>query len=154
MNKNPFMMLVNAARTATEDPLQKFKFRVIIPGIPSSIGFQTVSGLSEETEVVEYDESGFPYTHKLPGKNSVGEVTMERGMFADASMQDVYKSTLQNPDFRNTFIVQLLDRFGEVQRTWKLAEAWVSSWEGSDLDASSSDVAIETITVQFEYFLD
>lgn len=151
--KNVLNLKVHAARTASEDPLQKFKFRVTIPGIPSTIGFQTVSGLSEETEVVEYKESGFDYTHKLPGNNSVGEVTMERGMFADSSMQDIYKNTLTNPDFRNTMIIQLLDRFGNVQRTWKLAEAWISSWEGSDLDASSSDVAIETIKVQFEHFL-
>lgn len=153
MKNNPFMLAVNAARTASEDPLQKFKFRVTIPGIPSTIGFQTVSGLSEETEVVEYEESGFGYAHKLPGKTTVGEVTMERGMFADVSMYDVYRQTVTNPNFRNTMIIQLLDRFGNVKRTWKLAEAWVSKWEGSDLDATSSDVAIETITVQHEYFL-
>lgn len=153
MKNNPFVLAVNAARTASEDPLQKFKFRVSIPGVPGTIGFQTVSGLSEETEVVEYIESGFEHTHKLPGKHSVGELSLERGMFSDASMQDVYHDALSNPDFRNTIIIQLLDRFGEAKRTWKLAEAWVSAWEGSDLDADSSDVAIETITIQYEYFL-
>lgn len=153
MKYNKFMLPVEAARTASEDPLQQFKFRVSIPGIPSTIGFQSVSGLSEETEVVEYMESGFRHTHKLPGKHSVGEVKLERGMFADASMQEVYHDALTNPDFRNTMIIQLLDRFGEAKRTWKLAEAWVSGWEGSDLDTDSSDVAVETLTVQFEYFL-
>lgn len=152
MKMDNLVLMAHAARTSSEDPLQKFKFRVTIPGIPSQIGFQKVSGLSKEVNVVEYDESAFEYTHKLPGKTKFGEVTMERGMFADSSMLDQMK-VIQNPDYRTTMIVQLMDRFGNVQRTWKLAEAWISKWEGSDLDATSDDVAIETITVQYEYML-
>ena len=152
MKMDNLVLMAHAARTSSEDPLQKFKFRVTIPGIPSQIGFQKVSGLSKEINVVEYDESAFEYTHKLPGKTKFGEVTMERGMFSDSSMLDQMK-VIQNPDYRTTMIVQLMDRFGNVQRTWKLAEAWISKWEGSDLDATSDDVAIETITVQYEYML-
>lgn len=152
MNRNPFVIQAHAARTSSEDPLQKYKFRVSIPGVPSQIGFQKVSGLSEEVNVVEYDESAYAYTHKLPGKTKFGEVTMERGMFSDNSMLEQLK-VIQNPEFRTTIIIQLMDRFGNVQRTWKLAEAWISKWEGSDLDATSDDVAIETITVQYEYML-
>lgn len=152
MNRNPFVIQAHAARTSSEDPLQKYKFRVSIPGVPSQIGFQKVSGLSEEVNVVEYDESAYAYTHKLPGKAKFGEVTMERGMFSDNSMLEQLK-VIQNPEFRTTIIIQLMDRFGSVQRTWKLAEAWISKWEGSDLDATSDDVAIETITVQYEYML-
>ena len=152
MKMDNLVLMAHAARTSSEDPLQKFKFRVTIPGIPSQIGFQKVSGLSKEVNVVEYDESAFEYTHKLPGKTKFGEVTMERGMFSDSSMLDQMK-VIQNPDYRTTMIVQIMDRFGNVQRTWKLAEAWISKWEGSDLDATSDDVAIETITVQYEYML-
>lgn len=152
MKMDNLVLMAHAARTSSEDPLQKFKFRVTIPGIPSQIGFQKVSGLSKEVNVVEYDESAFEYTHKLPGKTKFGEVTMERGMFSDNSMLDQMK-VIQNPDYRTTMIVQLMDRFGNVQRTWKLAEAWISKWEGSDFDATSDDVAIETITVQYEYML-
>ena len=152
MKMDNLVLMAHAARTSSEDPLQKFKFRVTIPGIPSQIGFQKVSGLSKEVNVVEYDESAFEYTHKLPGKTKFGEVTMERGMFSDSSMLDQMK-VIQDPDYRTTIIVQLMDRFGNVQRTWKLAEAWISKWEGSDFDATSDDVAIETITVQYEYML-
>lgn len=152
MKMDNLVLMAHAARTSSEDPLQKFKFRVTIPGIPSQIGFQKVSGLSKEVNVVEYDESAFEYTHKLPGKTKFGEVTLERGMFADNSMLDQMK-VIQNPEYRTTVIIQLMDRFGGVKRTWKLAEAWISKWEGSDLDATSDDVAIETITVQYEYML-
>lgn len=66
----------------------------------------------------------------------------------------LYKKVLTDSNLRNTVIIEILDRFGNTKRTYKLAEAWVSKWEGSDLDASSDDVAIEKLTVQFEYFLD
>lgn len=143
-----------AARTTSVDPLQKFKFRLTIPGLPSGIGFQKVSGLTHEVGVTEYDEGGFDYTHKLPGRQKVGEVTAERGSYADNSFQNLLKQTLTNPSMRNTVIFEQLDRYGATVRTYKLAEAWVSKWEGSDADASSDDVAIEKLTIQFEYFLD
>ena len=143
-----------AARTTSVDPLQKFKFRLTIPGLPSGIGFQKVSGLTQEVGVTEYDEGGFGYTHKLPGRQKVGEVTAERGSYADKSFQNLLQKTLTNPNMRNTVIIEHLDRFGNAVRTYKLAEAWVSKWESSDFDASSDDVAIEKLTIQFEYFLD
>ena len=143
-----------AARTTSTDPLQKFKFRLTVPGLPSGIGFQKVSGLTHEVGVTEYDEGGFDYTHKLPGRQKVGEVTAERGSYADNSFQNLLKQTLTNPSMRNTVIFEQLNRYGEAVRTYKLAEAWVSKWEGSDADAGSDDVAIEKLTIQFEYFLD
>lgn len=152
--KDLFVLDVQAARTTASDPLQKFMFRVTINGMPSSIGFQKVSGLSKEMGVVEYREGGYDYAHKLSGRPKVGEVTMERGAFADRSLEELWKKTLMDSSARNTIIIEMLDRQGNVSRTYKLAEAWVSKWEGSDLDATSDDVAIEKITVQHEYFLD
>ena len=56
---------------------------------------------------------------------------------------------------RKTLIIEIMNKSGTAaMKTYKLAEAWVSKWEASDLDASSSDVAIEKITVQYESFLD
>lgn len=142
-----------AARTLANDPLQKFMFRVTVPGLPAGIGFQKVGGLSREVGVVEYLEGLYNYTHKLAGREKVGEVTLERGSYASKELEDAYTKILKDPKARNTVIIEILDRFGKAKRTYKLAEAWVSKWEGSDLDATSDDVAIEKITIQFEYFL-
>lgn len=141
------------ARTYANDPLQMFRFRVSMPGLPAGMGFQKVSGLSREIGVVEYDEGGYSHTHKLTGKEQGGEVTLEKGMFANTDLEEVYKRSLNNPDYRTTVIIEQLDKFGKVARSWTLAEAWVSKWEGSELDATSEDVAIESITIQFEYYL-
>ena len=142
------------ARTIANDPLQKFMFRVTIPGLPTGLGFQKVGGLTREVGVVEYLEGLSKYTHKLPGREKVGEVTLERGSYATKELEAQYKKVLTDSNLRNTVIIEILDRFGNAKRTYKLAEAWVSKWEGSDLDASSDDVATEKLTVQFEYFLD
>lgn len=147
-------MKAYAARTVGNDPLQKFMFRVSIPGLPAGMGFQKVGGLNREVGVVEYLEGLYQYTHKLPGREKVGEVTLERGTYASKELEALYKKTLKSKNFRNTVVIEILNRFGETKKTYKLAEAWVSKWEGTDLDASSDDVAIEKITLQFEYFLD
>ena len=148
-------MTAHAARTASLDPLQKYRFRVIIPGLTSEIGFTTVSGLDLEVGVSEYNEGGYPYTHKIPAKPKTSEVTCERGLYSgDSDIFEMVKTTLTNPNFRQTIVIQHLDRFGNVGKEYKLAECWASKWETGGLDASSDDVATETLTLQYEYLLD
>ena len=142
-----------AARTIEADPLQSFMFKVSIPGIPTGVGFQKVGGLGREVEVVEYFENMYDHAHKLPGRESVSEVTFERGMYADDYLQTLYEKVFNNNTVRNTVVIQVCDRFGAIKREFKCAEAWFSKYECADLDATSSDVIIETLTMVFEYFL-
>lgn len=142
-----------ASRTIEADPLQSFMFRVSIPGLPTGVGFQKVGGLSREVEVVEYLENMYDHTHKLPGRETVSDVTFERGMYADNYLQGIYEKVFNNNTVRNTVVIQVCDRFGKIRREFKCAEAWFSKYECADLDATSSDVIIETLTMAFEYFL-
>ena len=142
-----------ASRTIEADPLQSFMFRVSIPGLPTGVGFQKVGGLSREVEVVEYLENMYDHAHKLPGRETVSDVTFERGMYADDYLQGIYEKVFNNNTVRNTVVIQICDRFGKIRREFKCAEAWFSKYECADLDATSSDVIIETLTMAFEYFL-
>ena len=142
-----------ASRTIEADPLQSFMFRVSIPGLPTGVGFQKVGGLSREVEVVEYLENMYDHTYKLPGRETVSDVTFERGMYADDYLQGIYEKVFNNNTVRNTVVIQVCDRFGKIRREFKCAEAWFSKYECADLDATSSDVIIETLTMTFEYFL-
>ena len=143
----------HASRTIEQDPLQAFMFKVQIGGLPTGVGFQKVAGLSREVAVVEYLENMYRHTHKLPGRESVGEVTFERGMYADDYLQKMYETVFNNNKSRNTVVIQVCDRFGNVRREFQLAECWFSKYEVGDLDATSDDVIIETLTMQYEYFL-
>ena len=142
-----------ASRTMEADPLQSFMFKVSIPGLPTGVGFQKIGGLSREVEVVEYLENMYQHTHKLPGRECVSEVTFERGMYADDYLQTLYEKVFTDKNVRNTVVIQITDRFGKIRREFKCAEAWFSKYECADLDATSSDVIIETMTMVFEYFL-
>jgi phage tail-like protein len=147
------MLKVYAQRTVSNNPLGKFNFRVSLTGLPAGLGFQKVSGLNRELGVVEYREGLNPHTRKLTGIEKVGEVTLERGAYISKELENLYKKSLEDRNTRNVLIIEVLSPSGEVLRSHKLAEAWVSKWEFSDLDASSDDPIIESITVQFERFL-
>lgn len=151
--KNVFTTKAYASRTISQDPLQSFMFRVTIAGLPTGIGFQKVSGLSREVAVVEYLENMYDHKHKLPGRESVGEITFERGMYADDFLQTQYETVFNNDACRSTVVIQVCDRFGNIRREFQLAECWFSKYEVGDLDATSDDVIVETLTMQFEYFL-
>lgn len=151
--KKFFVNKADASRSVENDPLQKFMFRVTIPGLPAGLSFQKVSGLSREVAIVEYLEGMYQYAHKLAGREKVGDITLERGAYASDELLAEYKRVLTDPARRSTIIIEYLDRFGNTKRTYTLAEAWITKWEGSDLDATSDDVAIEKITIAFEYFL-
>lgn len=142
-----------ASRTVEEDPLQSFMFRVSIAGLPTGVGFQKVGGLSREVAVVEYLENMYSHTHKLPGRETVGEITFERGAYADDHLQNLYETVFNNNALRNNVNIQICDRFGSIRREFQLAECWFSKFEMGDLDATSDDVIIETLTMQFEYFM-
>lgn len=151
-----FVVEAHAVRTFIADPLQSYKFQLSISGIPATVGFSKVGGMSREYEVVEYLENMFDYTHKLPGREKVGEVTFERGMYAgDETLWDAFKyvATMGPSGTRRDCTLNVLDRWGNVRRTFQLAECWFSKFETGDFDASSSEVIIETLTMQFENFL-
>ena len=142
-----------ASRTVEQDPLQAFMFRVSISGLPTGVGFQKVGGISREVGVVEYLENMYSHAHKLAGREKVGEITFERGMYADNYLQTMYETIIKNTNSRSDVTIEVCDRFGNVRRKFQLAECWFSKYECGDLDATSDDVIIETLTMQFEYFL-
>ena len=142
-----------ASRTMEADPLQSFMFKVSIPGLPTGVGFQKIGGLSREVEVVEYLENMYQHTHKLPGRESVSEVTFERGMYADDYLQTLYEKVFTDKNVRNTVVIQITDRFGKIRREFKCAEAWFSKYECADFYVTSNDVIIETMKLGFECFL-
>ena len=141
------------ARTVETDPLQSFMFRVSIPESGIEIGFQKVSGLSREMAVVEYLESMYEHVYKLAGREKVGDVTFERGMYADDKMEQLFDRIVKDVTSRCTVVITIMDRGGTVRRTFTCAECWFSKYECGDLDASSDDVIIETVTMAFEYFI-
>jgi len=137
---------------ARTDPFPRYQFLVEIEGIARA-GFMTVSGLEEETEVREYRE-GTDQTsvRKLAGLNSYSPIVLEMGSTFDTSLWDwrqrVRREGAQG-NRKSISIIQQNEAQEEVKR-WQVFDAWPSKFTAPELDASSSDNAVESVEIQHE----
>lgn len=143
------------------DPYKAFRFEVEIAGnmVFAKAGFQKVTGLKMDTEVIEYREGGDSLTvSKTPGLTTFEPITLERGMSTDTDMWDWASKIfdyhdvdqVNSPQFRANVTIKLRDRNGDIAKIWEVPNAWVSSYETGDFDAQGNNVMIERITVQHE----
>jgi phage tail-like protein len=130
------------------DPLQKFQYRIGIEGLPE-IGFSRASGLELETEVTEYREGGYPSTHKLPGLVKTGTITLEKGSIPTNDLYDLYREALTSGN-RRTVTILHCDFAGQPVKQYVLDECWASKFTAPEFDGSSSEVAVETLELQYE----
>jgi phage tail-like protein len=136
------------ARTMANDPIQQFRFKIEIGGV--AFGARTVSGLEKEVEVAEYAEGGYPNIRKLPGRAKTGVISIERGAFKDKKVANYVNDALTKSNFRKTVVVIEQDRFGKGVRQWVCTEAWASKFTAPEKDATSSDVSVDKIELQYE----
>jgi phage tail-like protein len=132
-------------------PLPKFHFRVEWGG--AKIGFSEVSGLSVETDVVEYRDSVSPEFHKIkmPGMQKFGNITMKRGIFqGDNDFFKWWKTVALNTIERRDVTISLLNENHEPVIVWKIKNAWPSKVQSTDLKSDDNGVAIETIELAHE----
>jgi phage tail-like protein len=134
-------------------PLPKFYFSVQL-GDDKDVTFQEVTGLQTENKVIEYRHGNSPNfsTIKMPGLNSVGNVTLKKGIFAkDAKFFAWFLETKKRESFkRRVVVINLLDEGGNPKITWTLNNAWPSKVTGTDLKSDGNDVAVESIEIAFE----
>jgi len=132
-----------------KDAIHAFSFRVEIEGVDVGF-FRSVSGLSIETEVVEFREGGSDVIRKLPGVTKYPNIVLKRGFTGNTALYDWYKSiTNQNPVRVNGTIV-MFDAGGTQLATWHFFNGWPAKWEGPDFDATKNELAIETIEIAHE----
>src|SRR5690348_10351202 len=126
------------------DPLRGFRFRVEIDGITSG-GFVRVKGLQRELKHESFREGGVnDYEHKLVTQVSFPSVVLERGL----ALEDLWKWAQAAADGdiqRKTIWIRLQDEAGDKAWAWQLDWAIPVKWACSDLDANSSQVAMESI---------
>ena len=128
------------------DPYKNFKFRVEIQGV-SVAGFSECSGFGTEVDVVEYREGGDHVIRKLPGLVKVSDITLKRGVTASNELQDWHRKVIEGKTERRSGSIILLDDDGTEVVRWNFFEAWPRKWEGPTLNAKTSEVAIETLTL-------
>ena len=145
------VIVVNAQRTQRQDPLPAFLFSVEING--QNVGFfKSVGGLKIETDVIEYQEGGDGggTIHKLAGATHYANIRLTRGFTGDRALYDWFVATKKpNPTRVNGRII-MLNNHGTQVAAWRFVNGFPVKWEGPDLDASTNEVAIESIEIAHE----
>ena len=147
-------------------PLTKMNFLVSIPDLSGSMAaFSEVSGIEASVDVVEFRQGNAHSLApvKIPGLVKHGNITLKMGYtigngFKTWIQECVSETRGAMP--RKTVTIELLDiRNGSPNSayetikeniTWILKEAWVTKYSGPDLNASASEVAIETVELAYE----
>ena len=134
-------------------PLPKFRFSVDFGTELTNVGFQEVSGLDKEVQVIEYRASNSPLfsTVKMPGIAKYGNVTMKRGIFVnDNTFWNWMNQNRMGTIARRTVIIRLLNENNEVAMQWTLNNAWPTKITSTDLKSAGTEVAVDSIEIAYE----
>lgn len=126
-------------------------FQVEITGIDTiNTEFVSVSGVVSETEEIEFMHGVDPYVRKSAGRLSYEPVVLER---VYKGVDDFYRWRLEveNGNIeRRDVTIRMLDASFTPVRAMMLEQAWPIKWEMPDMDATSSNAAIERISLSVE----
>ena len=132
------------------DPYGQFNFLVEIDGVVQG-GFSECSGLTTDTNVIEYREGNeITTTRKLPGLMKYNNIVLKRGWTTDRKLWDWRKKVIDGKTERQSGTIVLLDEARNPAIRWNFREGWPSKWEGPALNAKTSEVAIETLEIAHE----
>ena len=126
------------------NPLRGFRYLVEMEGLASG-GFLRVKGLARELKHESYREGGVnEYEHKLATQVSYPVVVLERGL----ALEELWKWAQDAADGnieRRTVWVRLQDEANEKAWAWQIENAIPVKWSCTDLDASNSQVLVESL---------
>ncbi len=142
-------------------PISKFYFLVTLKGglVEGDISFQEVSGLDQETDIMENGHVDSPTfgTIKMPGMIKNTNVVCKKGIIsADKGLLDMFNDIFKDKKYyatlaeRMTITIKLLDEKGEPVMTWELTRAFPAKLQGTDLKSDSSEIAIEMMEFAHE----
>ncbi len=130
------------------DPFRGFNFRVEIDNTAVA-GFREAGGLTMNTDAVDYREGTDVPLHvrKLTGLRKFSNITLKRGYTTNEDLWKWYKNVLNGvTDRRNGAIVLQDEQHNDVLR-WQFENGFICKWEGPAMNATSNDVAVESIEI-------
>lgn len=137
------------------DPFRSYNFKLLKEGSSVLLGhFTRCSGIGVEVEAIDFREGGSTAVTRLAGPVRYADVTLEYGLTANAELWDWMTQVAAGrpkQEYQKNVSVVLLDADGTTERMrWDLEAAWPRSWKGAPLDASATQIAIETVTLVFD----
>lgn len=131
-------------------PLGKFRYKVEIEGVTAG-GFTEVSGFDASIDVIEYREGDMVQTPmKLPGLKKYGNITLKKGVMDTKALYDWMAVGLEKNVKRATVTITLIDINGENAASWQVIKAWPTKYTAPDFNATSSEIAVDTLEIAHE----
>ena len=124
-------------------------FTVEFQGLSVQLGYFTqVSGFSSQVDVMEYAEGGQNmFVHRLPSRVKQGNITLKRGVItSEHALLDWYNKTVVQVQ-PVTLVITLTDSEDNPIKVWNFANAYPVKWTGTDVNASSTEFATESLEI-------
>lgn len=149
--------------TLLEDPLVGYRFLVTLdpadaylPPAQAALvtlvaagGFEEVSGLGADLEVLGYAEGGQnDFMHQLPVRHSWNRISLKRGLVRDPGLWFWYQAGLtQSLGARRDGAILLLMPSGVPAVAWIFRAGLAAKWSGPQLSATQAAIAVESIEI-------
>jgi len=139
---------------------KKFAFQVEIDQVASA-AFTKCSSLEGEVAKVEQWEGGRLIPDKSPGRLTISDVTLERGVAnGDSDLYewwlDVVRMTanqgLVSPLYKRPVDIIQMDRDQTELKRWTLDNAWPTKFTAGDWDNTADENVVEMLVLTFDTF--
>jgi len=132
-------------------PYKKFNYKVLIDNTEEA-GFSEVSAPDISSDPVEYREGNMAgmTPGKQPGILKYSNVTLKRGTTDSQVFVDWMKTVQEGAVKRKTVVITLMDDTMSDVASWELEKAWPTKYTAPDVNATSNEVAIESLELVCE----
>lgn len=154
-------------------PMTSMNF-VVTAGSQGEAAFSEISGIEASVDIVEFRQGNSPQLTpiKIPGLVHHGNVTLKYGYIIDDGFRQWVIKCVSNArgvvdaTFRADVRVELLNtgqsaampstktdtagQEGAGTNVWVFKDAWVTKYNGPDMNAMNSEIAIESIELAYE----
>jgi phage tail-like protein len=128
-----------------------FRFRVEFDHVQHG-GFSRVKGLAREIKIDAHREGGLnEFEHKLASLTTYGNLTLERGL-VDDYLWAWHDAATEGRITRKDLVIGVHDRTGNEVWRWLVTGAIPVKWTGTDLDATSAQVLVESVELAHHGF--
>jgi phage tail-like protein len=153
-------------------PLTQMNFLVTLGNGKGSAAFSEVTGIDSEVDVVDFRQGNAASLApvKIPGLVKHQNITLKYGVTEDSSFREWIAACISEQRSameRTTLTVELIDirggspssvpinsgDSGNAQKgnlIWSFSNAWVTKYQGPDLNAKESEIAMETVEIAYE----
>ena len=156
-------------------PMTSMNF-VVTAGDGAVAAFSEISGIEASVDVVEFRQGNSPSLApmKIPGLVHHGNVTMKYGYILGDSFRDWVAACVSSErgeatsgsSFRRDVRVELMDTAATkpmptttesnasapatTNNVWVFKDAWITKYNGPDMNAMNSEVAVESVEIAYE----